>query len=40
MFPQLVAGPIVRYETIAGQLTGREESFALFARGVRRFIAG
>lgn len=40
LFPQLVAGPIVRYETIAEQLSGREESFDVFAQGVRRFIVG
>lgn len=39
-FPQLIAGPIVRYETIANQLEGRKESFALFSEGVRRFIVG
>jgi len=40
MFPQLVAGPIVRYRTIAGQLAQRIVTRAGFAEGVRRFIVG
>ncbi|MDR3363342.1 MAG: MBOAT family protein [Clostridiales Family XIII bacterium] len=40
LFPQLVAGPIVRYETIAGQLTDRKASWDDFSCGVRRFIIG
>ena len=39
-FPQLIAGPIIRYETIADQIMHREESFDLFSQGVCRFIAG
>jgi alginate O-acetyltransferase complex protein AlgI len=39
-FPQLIAGPIVRYNTIEEQLEGRCESFDEFAYGVRRFIIG
>ena len=39
-FPQLIAGPIVRYETIADQIENRKESFDLFSSGVCRFIAG
>lgn len=39
-FPQLIAGPIVRYETIADQLKNRKESVSLFASGIRRFIIG
>ena len=39
-FPQLIAGPIVRYETIAEQIYSRKESFSLFNRGIRRFIIG
>lgn len=39
-FPQLIAGPIVRYETIAEQLLHRRESFELFSKGVFRFIQG
>lgn len=39
-FPQLVAGPIVRYETIAEQIQGRKESTALFAEGIERFLRG
>ena len=40
MFPQLVAGPIVRYADIAGQLRNRTHSLSGAARGVRRFIIG
>lgn len=39
-FPQLVAGPIVRYETIAEQIKNRRETFSDFAEGVERFIIG
>ncbi len=39
-FPQLIAGPIVRYETIADQIENRKENFADFSEGVRRFIIG
>jgi alginate O-acetyltransferase complex protein AlgI len=40
VFPQLVAGPIVRYRQIAGQLTSRVTSTEDFAIGVRRFAIG
>ena len=40
MFPQLIAGPIVRYQTVAEQLTNREETQSRFASGVERFIIG
>lgn len=40
LFPQLVAGPIVKYSTIAEQLQHRNETIAMFAEGVRRFIIG
>lgn len=39
-FPQLIAGPIIRYETIALQIQGRKESFQLFSEGVSRFLLG
>ena len=39
-FPQLIAGPIVRYETIADQIQNRKESFDLFSEGVFRFVIG
>ena len=39
-FPQLVAGPIVRYETIVNQLSDRRETLDDFAEGVHRFIIG
>ncbi|MBE5962794.1 MAG: MBOAT family protein [Lachnospiraceae bacterium] len=39
-FPQLIAGPIVRYETIAEQILYRKETFKGFSDGVIRFIRG
>jgi alginate O-acetyltransferase complex protein AlgI len=39
-FPQLIAGPIVRYSDIAEALSKREHSLAKFAQGVRRFVLG
>ena len=40
LFPQLIAGPIVRYTTIEKQLENRVHTFQKFALGVRRFIIG
>jgi len=40
MFPQLVAGPIVKYSDIDYQLTNRKESINKFGQGVDRFIIG
>ena len=40
LFPQLIAGPIVRMKTIAEELNHREESYDLFSQGVRRFAIG
>ena len=40
MFPQLIAGPIVRYSDIAGQLTQRTHSLDKIASGIRRFVMG
>lgn len=40
LFPQLVAGPIVKYSTIAEQLKQRSENIKMFAEGVRRFTIG
>lgn len=39
-FPQLIAGPIVRYETIEKDIRTRKETFDDFAIGIRRFIKG
>lgn len=39
-FPQLIAGPIVRYETIENDLINRRETVQDFAHGLRRFIIG
>jgi alginate O-acetyltransferase complex protein AlgI len=40
MFPQLVAGPIIRYRTIAHQLTRRRMTFGRASAGMRIFIIG
>lgn len=40
LFPQLIAGPIIRYKTVEKQLSGRKESLELFADGIFRFIIG
>ena len=40
LFPQLIAGPIVRYSDIARELGKREHSISRFAMGSRRFIIG
>ena len=40
LFPQLIAGPIVRYKDIAQQLDDRRESPDQFAEGVQRFVVG
>ena len=39
-FPQLIAGPIVRYETVAEQIQNRTETFEGFSEGVSRFMVG
>lgn len=40
LFPQLVAGPIVRYQTVEKELDNRVHSFNNFADGIRRFSVG
>ena len=40
LFPQLIAGPIVRYHDIARQLLERKVDIQRFASGVERFIIG
>lgn len=40
LFPQLVAGPIVRYETVAKEIKCRRETVDDFCDGVKRFIGG
>lgn len=40
MFPQLIAGPIVKYKTVAAELDHRVHSGEEFASGVQRFCAG
>ena len=39
-FPQLIAGPIVRYNTIAAEIDGRRENWRDFTAGVQLFIIG
>lgn len=39
-FPQLIAGPIVRYHDISNQLDKRNSNYDRFASGVRRFVLG
>ena len=39
-FPQLIAGPIVRYSTIQEQICNRCESVDMFFDGIKRFIVG
>ncbi|MEE1172603.1 MAG: MBOAT family O-acyltransferase [Ruminococcus sp.] len=40
LFPQLIAGPIVRYRDVAYQLTHRRESLEQFTKGVKLFLVG
>ncbi|MDO5733404.1 MAG: MBOAT family O-acyltransferase, partial [Eubacteriales bacterium] len=40
MFPQLIAGPIVRFKTVAQELHFRKESFYDIERGITRFVYG
>ena len=40
MFPQLIAGPIVRYETVSSELHKRDINFKKFADGFTRFLRG
>ena len=40
LFPQLIAGPIVRYETVADEIQNRRETWSVFAGGLCRFTVG
>ena len=40
LFPQLIAGPIVRYTTVVKELEEREHTFEKFSKGVTRFTIG
>ncbi len=40
LFPQLIAGPIVRYQTVADEIRDRRETWADFSEGVHRFLVG
>ena len=40
LFPQLIAGPIVRYGDVARELQHREHSLSQFGRGAERFVVG
>ncbi|WP_332500374.1 MBOAT family O-acyltransferase [Clostridium sp.] len=40
LFPQLVAGPIVRYQSVADQMVSRSHTVEKFGEGVKRFMQG
>ena len=40
LFPQLIAGPIIKYKDLDDQLGGRSHSLEKFASGAARFVAG
>ncbi|MEZ0611758.1 MBOAT family protein [Fibrella sp. WM1] len=40
MFPHQIAGPIVRYADIAGEIRSRQTTFYSFSLGIERFIIG
>ena len=40
LFPQLIAGPIVRYRDVAEQMIHRRETLAMFTKGVKLFCVG
>ncbi len=40
LFPQLIAGPIVRYETVCEEISNRKETLEDFIIGIQRFIIG
>ena len=40
LFPQLVAGPIIKYKTIDKEIRGRKESIEKFSYGINRFVLG
>ena len=40
LFPQLIAGPIVKYATVAGEIQGRRETWNDFSAGCCRFLVG
>lgn len=40
LFPQLIAGPIVRYETVAKELSHRTVTNGMIAEGIRQFLMG
>ena len=40
LFPQLIAGPIVRYETIAAEITNRRSTLEDISAGLSRFVVG
>ncbi|MEZ5583512.1 MAG: MBOAT family protein [Candidatus Competibacteraceae bacterium] len=40
LFPQLIAGPVLRYKDLSDQLASRTHSFELFSEGAQRFMIG
>ena len=39
-FPQLIAGPIIQYKSVADQIRNRKSSFDKFSMGISRFVIG
>jgi len=40
LFPQLIAGPIVRYTDVASEMDSRKHTFENVSKGIRRFVMG
>lgn len=40
LFPQLIAGPIVRYQQIENEIVSRKENFSEISRGIKRLVYG
>jgi len=40
LFPQLIAGPIVRYSDVRKELTNRETNYNKFSEGIKKFVIG
>ena len=40
LFPQLIAGPIVRYSDVEEELSNRTTSYSKFSEGIKRFVVG
>ena len=40
LFPQLIAGPIVKYKDVSDEIDSRVETYDIFSEGIKRFIIG